>query len=292
MDWPLAEGDEVIGELTADRMRPGDTLVDMARMHSLGHFEIRAANPGMDPWLEYPGREITIPQLHVLPKISHQGVVVNLSDRRLYYFDNRQGDSDLRRIITHPVGVGLVDRATPVVDTRVTARVENPAWYPPPLVREWYRRELGQTLPSVVPAGPENPLGAHALVLDADGLVIHGTHRPTGVGMQVSQGCIRLYPESIASLIHQVPVGTRVRIIDQPARLGWRGDRLYLQIDPAGEEPGDRHAEHLWQDLLQRIETRAGQRRAEPDLEAARAAFERADGVAVAIAITIARGPR
>ncbi|MFU8878052.1 MAG: L,D-transpeptidase family protein, partial [Wenzhouxiangellaceae bacterium] len=273
VDWPLAAGDEVIGELINDRLRPGDTLVDMARMHDIGHFEMRAANPGLDPWLESPGTTIVVPQLHVLPEIDHDGIVINLSGRRLYYFPTPGNSGGETIVTTHPVGVGLIDRATPVVETRVTARVEDPAWYPTPGVREWYRRELGEILPPVVPPGPENPLGRHALVLDSDGLLIHGTHRPAGVGMRVSQGCIRLYPESIERLIHQVPVGTRVRIIDQPMRLGWRGDTLYLEIDPAGDEPEDRHPESRWQELRDRITTKAGQRQAEPDLETARAAF-------------------
>lgn len=281
--WPLVEDEQVVGELITDRLRGEDTLVDVARMHNIGHLEIRAANPGLDPWLPRPGAEVLIPQLHVLPDAPREGIVVNLAERRLYYFADSWPDRDGAVVSTHPVGVGLLDRATPVTQAQVTAKVDDPAWYPNENTREWYRREKNEILPPVVPAGPENPLGQHALILDADGLLIHGTHRPAGVGMRVSQGCIRLYPESIANLIGQVPVGTPVRIIDQPARSGWRGKSLYLEVDPAGDEPESRHAEALWDELRTQLETRAAGK-AEIDWGTARAAFERADGVPVVVA--------
>ena len=285
VEWPLVDDRQVVGELITDRLRGEDTLVDMARMHNIGHFEIRAANLQLDPWLPRPGAEVLIPQLHVLPDVEREGIVVNLAERRLYYFTETWPDRDGAVVSTHPVGVGLLDRATPVAQARVTAKVDNPAWYPNQNTRDWYRREKNEILPAVVPAGPENPLGQHALILDADGLLIHGTHRPAGVGMRVSQGCIRLYPESIASLIGQVPVGTRVRIIDQPARSGWRGEALYLEVDPAGDEPETRHDEGVWRDLRAHLENRAAGR-AEVDWDKARAAFERADGVPVVVAST------
>ncbi|MBS3745323.1 MAG: L,D-transpeptidase family protein [Wenzhouxiangellaceae bacterium] len=280
--WPHVEGEDVVGELITDRLRTEDTLVDMARMHNIGHFEIRAANPDLDAWLPHPGAEVLVPQLHVLPDIERRGIVVNLSERRLYFFADSWPDRDGPMVSTHPVGVGLLDRATPVTQARVTAKVDDPAWYPNEKTREWYRREKNEILPAVVPAGPENPLGRHALILDADGLLIHGTHRPAGVGMRVSQGCIRLYPESIANIIGRVPVGTEVHIVDQPARVGRRGGRLYLEVDPAGDEPTTRHEEAVWRDVRARLEQHSGAMQ-KMDWEAARAAFERADGVPVVV---------
>jgi len=288
--WPLVPDDDVVGELITDRLRAEDTLVDMARMHNIGHREIRAANPELDPWLPRPGAEVLVPQLHVLPDAERRGIVVNVSERRLYYFAESWPDRDGPQVSTHPVGVGLIDRATPVTRAQVTAKVDNPAWYPTAEVREWYRREKNEILPAVVPAGPDNPLGEHALILDAEGLLIHGTHRPAGVGMRVSQGCIRLYPESIANLIGQVPVGADVQIIDQPVRAGWRDGKLYLEVDPAGDEPETRHDEAMWQQLRELVERRVDDRAAgrgdvdwAVDWDAARAVFERADGVPVVI---------
>lgn len=290
--WPLPPGTEVVGELISDRLRHDDTLLDMARMHNIGQLEMRAANPGLDPWLPKPGATVRVPQLHVLPEAERDGIVINLSERRLYYFSPDWPDRDGPVVSTHPVGVGLLDRATPVTRTRVTARLDQPAWYPTAEVRAWYRDEKNEILASMIPPGPDNPLGEHAMILDADGLMIHGTHRPAGVGMRVSQGCIRLYPESIAALIRQIPVGTPVQIVDQPIRLGWRSGVLYLEVDPAeGDEverflPGQwpRHPEAMWEELRQRVLVRVNGTPAQPDWARARAAFERADGVPVEIA--------
>ncbi|PKL96520.1 MAG: hypothetical protein CVV18_01425 [Gammaproteobacteria bacterium HGW-Gammaproteobacteria-8] len=290
--WPLSPDTEVVGELIEDRLRREDTLLDMARMHNIGQLEMRAANPTLDPWLPRPGALIIVPQLHVLPEADREGIVINLSERRLYYFSQAWPDREGTVVSTHPVGVGLLDRATPVTQARVTARLDQPAWYPTAEVRAWYQREKNEILPPVIPPGPENPLGEHALILDADGLMIHGTHRPAGVGMRVSQGCIRLYPESIAALIRQVPVGTPVQIVDQPIRLGRRDGTLYLEVDPAeGDDldrflPGQwpRHPEALWEDLRRRVLERIDGTSGEPDWDRARAAFDRADGIPVAIA--------
>lgn len=281
--WPLDTDTEVVGELITDTLREGDRLVDMARMHNVGFVEMAAANPGLDPWLPSPGTEVRVPQLHVLPDGPREGIVVNLAERRLYYFAPSWPDRDGPVVSTHPVGVGLAERATPLMRTRVTARVDDPAWYPTPEVRDWYRRERDVELPPVVPPGPDNPLGRHALVLAGDGLLIHGTDRPAGVGMRVSQGCIRLYPESIANLIRRVPVGTPVRIVDEPVRAGWRDDRLYFEVDPAGHAPSSGHEAETWRRLEQALRARAAVDDVDVDFDAARAAFKRADGVPAAV---------
>jgi L,D-transpeptidase ErfK/SrfK len=152
--WPLAEGQDVVGEVIEDRLRGDQRPLDLARMHNIGHHEIRAANPEVDPWLPDPGRSLRIPQLHILPDGPREGIVVNLSERRLYYFAETWPDRDGPVVDTHAVGVGLFDRATPVITTRVSARLEDPAWYPNDATRAYYARE-GRELPSVVPPGPE-----------------------------------------------------------------------------------------------------------------------------------------
>jgi len=281
--WPWLADEDVIGELIEDRLWDEHTPIDLARMHNIGHNEIRLANPELDPWLPNPGKTLLIPQLHVLPEVQREGIVINLSERRLYYFAPEWPDRDGPVVSTHPVGVGLLDRATPETLTRVTARLDDPAWYPTPEVRAWYRREQDTILPAVIPPGPDNPLGRHALILESDGLMIHGTHRPAGVGMRVSQGCIRLYPEGIARLIRQVPIGTPVRIIDQPVRLGWRDATLYLEVDAAGDDPEDRHEEAIWQELSARLTKIAEDRSISIDFERARQVLEAARSVPVAI---------
>lgn len=47
---------------------------------------------------------------------------------------------------------------------------------------------------------------------------IHGTNANFGIGLRVSQGCIRLRNDDIKFLFDNVPVGTRVQLIDQPVK--------------------------------------------------------------------------
>ncbi len=94
----------------------------------------------------------------------------------------------------------------------------------------------GEVLPEVIPPGPDNPLGKFALRLGLPGYLIHGTNKPYGVGMRVSHGCVRMYPEDIELLYPLIPVGTPVAIVNQPIKLGWLGDLLYVEIHPPLEE--------------------------------------------------------
>jgi L,D-transpeptidase ErfK/SrfK len=96
--------------------------------------------------------------------------------------------------------------------------------------------EAGDPLPARVPPGPDNPLGAHAMNLGWPSYLMHGTNKPAGVGLRASHGCIRLYPEDIAALYDKVPVGTRVRVVNQAVAARWHRDRLYVQVYPLLEE--------------------------------------------------------
>ncbi len=66
--------------------------------------------------------------------------------------------------------------------------------------------------------------------------LIHGTNRPAGVGMQVTHGCMRLYPEDIEQLFGMVPVNTKVTIVNEPFKLGWQEGRLWVEVHPALKE--------------------------------------------------------
>jgi L,D-transpeptidase ErfK/SrfK len=129
------------------------------------------------------------------------------------------------------VGIGREGWETPAGVATVISKAREPTWYPPASVRAEHA-EMGDPLPAVVPPGPDNPLGDYVLGLSLPGYLIHGTNKPPGVGMRVSHGCVRLYPEDIEALYGQVPIGTPVRIIDQPALAGWRDGELYLEVHP------------------------------------------------------------
>src|SRR2546428_11956202 len=59
---------------------------------------------------------------------------------------------------------------------------------------------------------------------------IHGPDIPWGVGMQVSHGGVRLYPEDIERLYPLVPVGTQGEFTCQPVKVGTRGGTVYVEV--------------------------------------------------------------
>lgn len=285
--WPHDPDSDVIGQPAHDVIREGDTLVTMARMHDLGHWDIRRANPEVDVWLPRPGTRIFIPQQYVLPDAPREGIVVNLAETRLYFFpDERLPDTDGPMVVTHPIGIGILERATPTGSTRVTHKLDDPAWYPTDQVRAFYAAE-GRTLPRMVPPGPDNPLGEHAIILERKGYLIHGTHRPAGVGMRVSQGCIRLYPESIRSLIRQVPVGTPVHIVDQRIKAGFHGGQIFVEVHPPADREAPSDTDAARRELERRVESlirRHGDAvHGQVDEQLLAAALARADGVATVV---------
>jgi len=216
---PLPEGGgDVVGALKVIAAHDQDTLLDIARAHDLGYNEITAANPNVDPWVPGNGTRILVPTQFVLPSGPREGIVINLGQMRLFYFPpGRAGEP--ARVITHPIGIGTDIAPTPQGLTQIVRKAENPSWRPPASIRE-RRAQEGEILPAVVLPGPENPLGTRALYLALPEYLLHGTNRPWGIGMRVSSGCIRLYPEDIESLYEEVDVGTPVRIIDEPYALG------------------------------------------------------------------------
>lgn len=229
----LPEEGDVIGErYTVVVEDPKQTLIDIARHHNIGYEEIRMANPDVSLWVPGAGTEVVIPAQYILPPAPREGVIVNLSELRLYYYP-----ADKPGIVeTYPVSVGREEFATPVGITRTTVKVKDPAWAPPASMRR-EAAERGEPAPSVVPPGPNNPLGEHAILLAMPSYLIHGTNRPEGVGMRVSRGCIRMYPEDIKSLYERLPSGTQVNLMDAPFKAGFAADgTLFVQSFPQLEE--------------------------------------------------------
>lgn len=221
-------GGQLVGELQVAVVEAGDTLMDIARRYGVGHREIRSANPAVNIWVPGPGSEVTIPSQYILPDSPREGIVLNRSEMRLYYFHHDATTGDLL-VTTHAMGIGRDDRQTPIGQGAVTMKLHKPAWYPTAEVRADYAAR-GKSLAPMVPPGPDNPLGEYAMMLDMPGLLIHGTNRPDGIGMLVSQGCIRLYPEAIESLVGKVPVGTPVRIIDEPIKVAMVDGDVVVEV--------------------------------------------------------------
>lgn len=216
---------DVIGDITHYFVETQDNLYEIARSVDVGIVELLAANPGIDPWLPPADTILVIPGMHVLPAAPRRGIVINLSELRLFYYEGSG------KVLSFPIGIGSEGWRTPLGSTRILRKRENPSWLPPPAIRA-----ENPDLPEIVPPGSDNPLGKYALYLGFEGILIHGTNRPYGVGKRSSHGCIRLYPEDIAILFSAVKPGTPVAIIDAPFKLGWRGKSLFLEVTPNQSE--------------------------------------------------------
>ncbi len=251
--YPLPAGrDDLIGSLTTYTIQKGDTLLDVGRWFGLSAKEISDANGHMDWWLPPPGREVILPTEHILPDTTHAGIILNVPEMRLYYYypsptyvRHKRGKlteasyGGARVVYTFPVGLGRFDWKTPLGVWRVTAKVKNPTWTMPEDIYQEHVERDGEA-DRFVPAGPDNPLGLYKLDLSIPEYGLHGTNVPWGIGMTVSHGCVRLYPEDIERLFSKTPVGTPGEFVYQPVKFGWRGGLLYAEVhdDLYGKYPG------------------------------------------------------
>ena len=240
----MSDEQTVIGEPQIVLAGPLDTFSDLARSYGLGYDDLIDANPGIDPWLPGEGTPVLLPTQYVLPDAPKHGVILNIATKRLFYYP-QPVPGERRQVLTYPIGIGRVGWETPLGETTVIAKAENPSWWVPASVRREHA-EMGDPLPSVVPAGPDNPLGTRVLKLDMPGYLIHGTNQPYGVGMRVSHGCVRLYPENIEFLYTLVDIGEQVTIMNEPYQMGTKDGILYFEAHAALEDDtvpaGDRLA--------------------------------------------------
>jgi L,D-transpeptidase ErfK/SrfK len=209
-------------ETTTYRATHEDTLLDVARRFKLGYVEIVAANPGTDPWIPGEGTNVVLPTVHLPPDAAPEGIVINLADMRLYYFEEPGGPMQ-----SFPIGIGRDGLLTPIGSTEVVRKNKDPSWRPTPRMRA-----EDPALPEVVPPGPDNPLGNRAMYLGWPQYLIHGTNKPLGIGRRTSSGCVRMYPEDVEYLFDQIAIGTKVTVVDQPIKLSWIDDALYIEAHP------------------------------------------------------------
>lgn len=188
----------------------GDTLEELAEEYDIGVFEMREANPHLKNKEIIRGTKIVIPSQFRLPSGPRTGIVLNLADKRLFYYHPNEA-----QVSTYPVGIGRQGWSTPLGTTQIISKEKNPAWHPPASIRQEAEMH-GKTLPLVVPAGPRNPLGQYAMHLGFPGILMHGTNNPASVGLSSSHGCIRMYADDIKSLFFMVPIGTSVRVVSEP----------------------------------------------------------------------------
>jgi L,D-transpeptidase ErfK/SrfK len=273
--------DNSAGKPVYVKAKKEDSLIDIAVEYLLGQEEIVHANRGVDRWLPGAGTDVRIPSSYLLPDAPRQGIVINLPEYRLYYYPSAKSNSAKSsatitppsltttaqptpptsvvpsgKVISYSVGIGRVDWKTPLGVTKIVGKVKNPTWTPPETIKAEHLAK-GDPLPDVWPAGPDNPLGLFAFRLGLPGYLLHSTNKPQGVGMQVSHGCMRLYPKDIEKMFPIVDVGTSVNIVNQPIKVGWSQGQLYIESHPdlEGEETGEQQRLDTALRLIEKAQT-------------------------------------
>lgn len=249
--WPMpAEGNDLAGEVQIHQATYEDTFADIGKEKHLGYLEMVAANPFVDAWLPGVGKEVVLPTRYILPDVPRTGIVMNLAEYRLYFYDKKGV------LYTYPIGIGREGWDSPVNSTSIVMKTPNPGWTPPKSILKEHA-EAGDPLPAYVPPGPDNPLGPYKMTLGLPGYLIHGSNKKFGIGMRVSHGCFRMLNPNVLELADMVPVGTKVRIINQPYKLGWEGDDLYLEAHTPLDDNGEPSVVDKHQLVLKLIHSRA-----------------------------------
>lgn len=239
--WPLPPaGSRLVGENRFHVVEnDGGSLEAIAKKYNVGFLALLQANPGVDPYVPRAGSVLTIPLQTLLPDAPREGLVINLAELRLYYYPPGKNE-----VTVYPIGIGQLggDTLTPTMVTTVSDKRANPTWTPTANIRARYKAQ-GIELPAVVPAGPENPMGHHAIRLAAYGGVylLHGTNADFGIGMRVSSGCIRLRDNDIETLFRVIQPGTKVNIMNTPIKVSEEpgGVRLVEVHQPLSKQLND-----------------------------------------------------
>jgi L,D-transpeptidase ErfK/SrfK len=265
--FELSPGDDVVGVVQVVQASKEDTLADIARRFNVGYEEIVRANPKVDAWLPGEGTEVIVPSQFVLPDAPRTGLVINIPAMRIFYFPPaKKGERQV--VFTHPIGIGKMGWRTPEGVTKITRRQKDPTWHVPVSVRKEHH-DNGEDLEPVIGPGPDNPLGKYAFYLEWPSYLIHGTNKPSGVGLRSSHGCMRLYPEDIEQFFNMIPVGTQVRVVNQPYLLGWHEGQVYLQpYDALEDDTRD------WKKGQQKLLTKSLAPRLQQDLKEHREAID------------------
>lgn len=229
-----AAGNDIIGQVYKIKAKKGETLVTLAQTYDIGAQELIDANPWLHSGRVPAGKTVIIPAEFILPPTNfRKGIVINIAEMRLYYFNNNS-------VMTFPIAVGREGWSTPLASTYVYRKGEAPTWHVPKSIRDDYFQKNGQEHPKEVAPGPDNPLGDYAIYLHMDGYLIHGNNAPETIGRRVSSGCIRMFNADVAKLYGYVHRGTPVHFIFYSNKAGWMNGQLYLESHlPLGQMPID-----------------------------------------------------
>lgn len=278
-EFQLSKDKQIVGALATVNTRENDTLSDIGRHFGLGYNDISIANPSISPWIPAANSRVLLPLRFIIPDAPRKGIVLNLANMRMFYFPKKQPD----KLFTYPIGIGRQGWNTPMGLTRIADKKANPSWVVPASIQREHA-EKGLPLPKIVRSGPDNPLGYYAMHLGFPSYLIHGTNKPYGIGMQVSHGCVQLYPEDIKDLFHRVKVGMEVRITHQPYLTAWDDKMLYLEAHEPLEKWRKNKAQ-LKKQLLKKLRQISYKAKVSIDWKKVDRILDRSDGIPTPILV-------
>jgi len=230
-DYPAEiVSDKIVGTASAYTIIKGDTLrlvaakLGVSRQHlsTMNKLDVKASLQ-VGQQLKYNNRKI-------IPLRLKEGIVVNIPDRTLYYF--QQG----KLVRSLPVALGTATKnekyvwQTPTGKFRITAKQKDPTWYVPPSIQAEMEEEGKEVIISI-PPGPNNPLGKYAIKTSIPGILIHSTIKPWSIYSFASHGCIRVYPALMEELFKEVKLNTPGEIIYRPVKLAVTEEgRVFLEV--------------------------------------------------------------
>lgn len=176
------------------------------------------------------GQKLSYNNRKIIPKHIKDGIVVNIPDRTLYFFQQGKLSKSL------PVALGTSVKnpkyvwQTPVGKFKITAKQKDPTWFIPPSIKS-EMEESGKEVISSIPPGPQNPLGKYAIKTSIPGILIHSTTKPWSIYSYASHGCIRVYPADMVDFFKEVKINTPGEIIYKPVKLAiTESGRIFLEV--------------------------------------------------------------
>jgi len=232
-DPRLAALPAVVGEPSSEIVESAeDTVLDIAYRHRLGFDRVTRMNPHIkNVWIPDRGTVVQLPTEHILPEPPWRGLVINVPEMQLYDFTvkNELGEPEL-------FSIAIGDEVDPSLmgEFKIGKKRAQPAWHVPKSIQA---ERPG--LPTVVPPGPDNPLGPYWMTIGGTSYGIHGSNNEWSIGRLATHGCIRLYNDQIERLFLRTKEKTPLRLLYQTVKLGQRGSTLYVESHPDlyGKDP-------------------------------------------------------
>lgn len=219
-----AHADLLTGGETTYTITEGDSLILIAAKLGVG-WQIIARENNIEPGTILKiGRMLRVNTCRIVPRVVENGIIVNIPDRTLYYFvEGKLTD-------TFPIGLGMLDWPTPTGKFTINMKERNPSWHVPRSIQAEMAAR-GEPVKTLVPSGPDNPLGRFALHTSIPGILLHETIWPATAYQFRSHGCIRIPPERMEKFYPAVPVGTRGELIYEPVKIAVTAEnRVLLEV--------------------------------------------------------------